>query len=382
MHVDMDAFFASVEQRDHPEWKGKPVIVGGALPRGVVATASYEARRFGVHSAMAVSRARQLCPQGIFAPPRFEIYKEVSRQVRKIMERYAQDIEPLSLDEAFLDITGMGYRFATLGEIARSVKADILKETGLIASAGIAPNKFLAKLASDLRKPDGICIIPYGQEASLIAPLPVRRLWGVGRVTEEKLQAAGYRTIRDIQTACVQDLEKAAGSQAAVLHELAWGIDRRPVQPEREIQSIGDETTYEQDLTDPREIDRAVAIHCDVVARRLRKNHRAAQTISLKVRFSSFRTVTRAVTREDPVDLQEEIYETARRLMKRISFTEGVRLLGITASKLTEPMEEGTLFPDRRSALVKAAKAVDAIQEKYGDTSIRRGFWLEDQKKE
>ena len=381
MHVDMDAFFASVEQRDHPEWQKKPVIVGGSSPRGVVATASYEARRFGVHSAMPVSRARMLCPEGIFAAPRFDVYKEVSRQIRHIMERYAEDIEPLSLDEAFMDVTGMGYRFATLGDMARAVKADILKETNLVASAGIAPNKFLAKLASDLRKPDGICIIPYGKEAVLIAPLPVRRLWGVGGVTEKKLISAGYRTIGDIQKSSERDLEKAVGSQAAVLHELAWGIDRRPVQPDRRIQSIGDETTYDHDLSDPGDIDRAVAIHCDVVARRLRKNHLAAQTVSVKVRFSSFRTVTRAVTREDPVDLQEEIYEMARRLMNRISFHEGVRLLGITASKLTEPMIGEPLFPDRRSVLARAAKAVDAIQDKYGDTSIRRGFWLEDQKR-
>ena len=216
MHVDMDAFFASVEQRDHPELRGKPVIVGGPGKRGVVATASYEARRFGVHSAMPGSKARELCPQGIFVTPRFDAYKEASDRVHEIMLHYADTYEPISLDEAFLDISGMGTHYPTLGSIGRAIKAEILEKTHLVASVGIAPNKFLAKMASDMDKPDGLFIIPYGKEKEILAPLPVRRLWGVGKVTEAKLLDAGFRTIGDMQRALVADLS-FLGNQGRLL---------------------------------------------------------------------------------------------------------------------------------------------------------------------
>lgn len=204
MHVDMDAFYASVEQRDHPEWRGKPVIVGGSSRRGVVATASYEARASGVHSAMPAVKAKELCPDAIFAAPRFEVYKAVSAEIHEIMLNYAVEIEPLSLDEAFMDISGLCRKYETLGAVGRAIKAEIKEKTGLVASAGIAPNKFLAKLASDLDKPDGLRIIPYGKEKEILAPLPVRRLWGVGHVTERKLRNAGFLTIGDIQKSALR----------------------------------------------------------------------------------------------------------------------------------------------------------------------------------
>ena len=235
MHVDMDAFFASIEQREHPEWKGKPVIVGGLSGRGVVSTASYEARRYGVHSAMPMSRARALCPEGIFVKPHFELYKKTSDEIHQIMLHYAAAIEPISLDEAFMDITGKGKQYPTLGAIGRAIKTEIFEKTRLVASAGIAPNKFLAKMASDMDKPDGLTIIPYGREKEILAPLPIRRLWGVGAATERRLTEAGFRTIGDIQRAAPGAVEMAVGSQAALLRALADGIDDRPVRPVREV---------------------------------------------------------------------------------------------------------------------------------------------------
>lgn len=380
MHVDMDAFFASIEQRDHPEWRGKPVIVGGLSARGVVSTASYEARAFGIHSAMPMSRARALCPSGIYVRPRFELYRSVSDEIHRIMLHYAAEIEPISLDEAFMDITGMGTQYPTLGAIGRAIKGEIREKTGLVASAGIAPNKFLAKMASDMDKPDGLTIIPYGREAAILAPLPLRRLWGVGSVTEGKLLAAGFRTIGDIQRAAPGTVEAAVGRLADHLRRLSFGIDDRPVQAERAVKSIGDEETYETDLTDPAVIRWRIAIHSDTVASRLRRRHLTARTVSLKIRFASFRTVMRSVSFEEGTNLQEDIEAAALSLLEKIPRTEAVRLTGVTCSNLAEEVETISLFPDRKDALRRAARAVDAIQAKYGKDAIRKGFYMEEEK--
>jgi len=381
MHVDMDAFYASVEQRDHPEWRGKPVIVGGRSRRGVVATASYEARAFGVHSAMPAVKARELCPDAIFTAPRFEVYKTVSAEIHEIMLHYAVEIEPLSLDEAFMDISGLCGKYETLGAVGRAIKAEIKEKTGLVASAGIAPNKFLAKLASDLDKPDGLRIIPYGKEREILAPLPVRCLWGVGNVTERKLRNAGFLTIGDIQKAPFAKLASVLGNQASLIQRLSFGVDDRAVEASRRIKSIGDESTYEKDLTEPADIDRQIAIHSDVVAKRLRRHKLAGRTISLKVRFASFRTVTRSLSLEEGTDLQEEIYAAALELKKRIYMNEGVRLIGVTASNLAPPLETVDLFSTVREKQAKAAAVMDAIQEKFGEHALRKGFWLEEEKR-
>lgn len=381
MHVDMDAFYASVEQRDHPEWRGKPVIVGGSSRRGVVATASYEARAFGVHSAMPAVKAKELCPDAIFAAPRFEVYKAVSAEIHEIMLHYAVEIEPLSLDEAFMDISGLCGKYETLGAVGRAIKAEIKEKTGLVASAGIAPNKFLAKLASDLDKPDGLRIIPYGKEREILAPLPVRRLWGVGNVTERKLRNAGFLTIGDIQKAPFAKLASVLGNQASLIQRLSFGVDDRAVEASRRIKSIGDESTYEKDLTEPADIDRQIAIHSDVVAKRLRRHKLAGRTIYLKVRFASFRTVTRSLSLEEGTDLQEEIYAAALELKKRIYMNEGVRLIGVTASNLAPPLETVDLFSTVREKQAKAAAVMDAIQEKFGEHALRKGFWLEEEKR-
>lgn len=378
MHVDMDAFYASVEQRDHPEWRGKPVIVGGSSRRGVVATASYEARAFGVHSAMPAVKARELCPDAVFVLPRFDVYKSVSNEIHEIMLHYAVEIEPLSLDEAFMDISGLCGKYETLGAVGRAIKAEIKEKTGLVASAGIAPNKFLA---SDLDKPDGLRIIPYGKEKEILAPLPVRRLWGVGHVTERKLRNAGFLTIGDIQKAPFAKLASVLGNQASLIQRLSFGIDDRAVEASRRIKSIGDESTYEKDLTESADIDRQIAIHSDVVAKRLRRHKLAGRTISLKVRFASFRTVTRSLSLEEGTDLQEEIYAAALELKKRIYMNEGVRLIGVSASNLAPSLETVDLFSTVREKQVKAAAVMDAIQEKFGEHALRKGFWLEEEKR-
>lgn len=377
MHVDMDAFFASVEQRDFPHLRGKPVIVGGKSRRGVVATASYEARRFGVHSAMPITKARELCPHGVFVVPRFDAYREASEEIHEIMLHYADAYEPISLDEAFLDISGMGSQYPTLGAIGRSIKKEIRDKVHLVASVGIGPNKFLAKMASDMEKPDGLTIIPYGKEKEILAPLPVRRLWGVGEVTEKKLLAAGYRTIGDIQEAAPSRLKDLLGNQGAFLKQLAFGIDTRPIEAERQVKSIGDESTYDEDLTDKKQIEKEIAMHSDIVARRLRKHDLFARTISLKIRFASFKTVMRSLSLEEGTNLQEDIDRAALTLLSRIPLYEGIRLIGVTASNLGPPISMGSLFSEESEKRARAAKAMDEIQAKFGKKALQKGFWIE-----
>lgn len=377
MHVDMDAFFASVEQRDDPALQGKPVIVCGKSRRSVVATASYEARAFGVHSAMPLSQAKRLCPHGCFVAPRFEAYREASDAIHQVMLHYADAYEPISLDEAFLDISGMGSQYPTLGSIGRAIKEEIRCAVHLTASVGIAPNKFLAKMASDMNKPDGLCIIPYGREQEVLAPLPVRRLWGVGSVTEKKLLSAGFRTIADIQEAAPEKLSALLGNQGPLLKALSLGIDERPIISSRQVKSIGDESTYEYDLTDRRAIDREIAIHSDIVAQRLRRHDLAARTISLKIRFASFKTIMRSLSLEEGTNLQETIDSACQTLLSRIPLAEGIRLIGVTASNLGAPLSIPSLFSDKEEKRARAARAMDSIQQKYGRKALRKGFWLE-----
>lgn len=377
MHVDMDAFFASVEQRDDPALQGKPVIVCGKSRRSVVATASYEARAFGVHSAMPLSQAKRLCPHGCFIAPHFEAYREASDAIHQIILHYADTYEPISLDEAFLDISGMGSQHPTLGSIGRAIKEEIRCAVHLTASVGIAPNKFLAKMASDMNKPDGLCIIPYGREQEVLAPLPVRRLWGVGSVTEKKLLAAGFRTIADIQEAAPEKLSALLGNQGPLLKALSLGIDEHPIISSRQVKSIGDESTYEYDLTDRPTIDREIAIHSDIVAQRLRRHDLAARTISLKIRFASFKTIMRSLSLEEGTNLQETIDSACQTLLSRIPLTEGIRLIGVTASNLGAPLSIPSLFSDKEEKRARAAKAMDSIQQKYGRKALRKGFWLE-----
>ena len=405
MHVDMDAFFASVEQLDHPEYKGHPVIVGGLSSRGVVATASYEARKFGVHSAMPISRAKKLCPQGIFVYPNMARYKEISHIIHKVMEEFTPIIEPLSLDEAFLDVTGITHKFTGPKALGRAIKDRVFEETGLIISAGLAPNKFLAKLASDLDKPDGLVVIPYGKECESLANFPIKRIWGVGPSTERRLKDGGFTLIKDVQALPDEKpLVPYVGNQARRIWELARGIDERPVEPDRQIQSVGNEETYESDVEDPAVIDLELHYFANRVAKRLRKYGLMGHTVSIKVRYNDFKTVSRQKRLDSATDQERIIYETSvllwNKLMRdtlsvkqeeqevmgatpRPKFDNSIlevpvkpiRLLGVTVSGLsTEGIVQDDLFSieaDEKDE--KLSIVLDSLASKFGEGAIMSG---------
>lgn len=394
MHVDMDAFFASVEQLDHPEYKGHPVIVGGLSSRGVVATASYEARKFGVHSAMPISRAKKLCPQGIFVYPNMARYKEISHVIHKVMEEFTPLIEPLSLDEAFLDVTGITHKFTGPKALGRAIKARVFEETGLIISAGLAPNKFLAKLASDLDKPDGLVVIPYGKECESLANLPIKRIWGVGPSTERRLKHGGFLLIKDIQALSDEKpLIPYVGNQARRIWELARGIDERPVEPDRQIQSVGNEETYESDVEDPAVIDLELHYFANRVAKRLRKYGLMGHTVSIKVRYNDFKTVSRQKRLDSATDQERIIYDTSmllwNKLMRErtgIPFVQAhtsvldvpvkpIRLLGVTVSGLsTEGIVQEDLFSiEADEKEEKLSTVLDSLASKFGENAIMSG---------
>ena len=405
MHVDMDAFFASVEQLDHPEYKGHPVIVGGLSSRGVVATASYEARKFGVHSAMPISRAKKLCPQGIFVYPNMARYKEISHIIHKVMEEFTPIIEPLSLDEAFLDVTGITHKFTGPKALGRAIKDRVFEETGLIISAGLAPNKFLAKLASDLDKPDGLVVIPYGKECESLANFPIKRIWGVGPSTERRLKDGGFTLIKDVQALPDEKpLVPYVGNQARRIWELARGIDERPVEPDRQIQSVGNEETYESDVEDPAVIDLELHYFANRVAKRLRKYGLMGHTVSIKVRYNDFKTVSRQKRLDSSTDQERVIYDTSVLLWNKLmrdalsvkqeeqevmgatpkpkfdnSILEvpvkPIRLLGVTVSGLsTEGIVQDDLFSieaDEKDE--KLSIVLDSLASKFGEGAIMSG---------
>ena len=391
MHVDMDAFFASVEQLDHPEYKGHPVIVGGLSSRGVVATASYEARKFGVHSAMPISRAKKLCPHGIYVYPNMARYKEISHIIHKVMEEFTPIIEPLSLDEAFLDVTGITHKFTGPKALGRAIKNRVFEETGLIISAGLAPNKFLAKLASDLDKPDGLVVIPYGKECESLANLPIKRIWGVGPSTERRLKDGGFALIKDVQALPDEKpLLPYVGNQAHRIWELARGIDERPVEPDRQIQSVGNEETYESDIEDPAVIDLELHYFANRVAKRLRKYGLMGHTVSIKVRYNDFKTVSRQKRLDSATDQERIIYDTSVLLWNKLMRTaplpqfdtsvlnmpiKPIRLLGVTVSGLsTEGIVQDDLFSigtDEKDE--KLSTVLDSLASKFGEGAIMSG---------
>ena len=387
MHVDMDAFFASIEQLDHPEYKGHPVIVGGLSSRGVVATCSYEARKFGVHSAMPISRAKKLCPEGIYVYPRMDRYKEVSHQIFSIMKEFTPHIEPLSIDEAFLEVSGMSTMYSGPKALGRAIKDRVFEETGLIISAGLAPNKFLAKLASDLDKPDGLVVIPYGREKEILAPLPIKRIWGVGPRTEKILKTGGFHLMRHIQAlpdeSCLIPL---VGNQARRIWELANGIDDRPVETNRKIQSIGAEETYEEDLTDGSAIELEFRYFANRLSKRLRNRNLLGHTVSIKVRYDDFTTVSRQKRLDTPSDHEHVFFETALLLWNKLmqDKTSGltfmdppgpIRLLGLTVSGLDEevPMQDSLFESPKYETENKLAGVLDSLESKFGETAVMSG---------
>ncbi len=374
LHVDMDAFYASVEQRDRPELKGKPVIVGGQTQRGVVASASYEARKFGVRSAMPTAKALRLCPQAILVKPRFERYSEVSRQIREIFLSYTPLVEPLSLDEAFLDVTGGGKLFGSTEQIAREIKQKILDNTGLTCSVGVSFNKFLAKLTSDLCKPNGLMVIDERQAEEILPGLPVGRLWGVGPATEEKMHQMGLRTIGDVQNVPEEELKRRFGRYGAQLYALARGLDERPVKPERETKSVSRETTFLEDLTSHDQLKQVLLELCEQVGRDLRKEGLVGRTAHLKVRFADFTTITRSQTLPLPIKTAKALWQEIERLFDdKITLSRGVRLLGVGVSNLS-PIGAGQLllFDDDKQD-VTVDHLLDELRGRFGPDAIQRG---------
>ncbi|MBI2370829.1 MAG: DNA polymerase IV [Deltaproteobacteria bacterium] len=342
IHLDMDAFYASIEQRDHPELRGQPVVVGGSSRRAVVAAASYEARKFGIHSAMPMMRARRLCPDLVVADVHMEHYREVSRQIRGILERHTELIEPLALDEFFLDVTEQTGAIPEAGRLAQAMKAEIQMETGLTGSAGVGPNKFVAKVASDLRKPDGLVVVPPAEGADFLAPLPVSRVWGVGAVTERKLEGLGIRTIGDLAGADPQGLERLFGKLGPRIHQLANGVDDRPVQVSRQPKSVSHETTFEEDTTDLDLLRERLGRLAQRVSERLRRRGLQGRTVVLKLTYHNFQHATRHATLEQPTDDDRAIAAEAARLLDRTeAAVRPVRLVGVGLTGLTSTVSAG-----------------------------------------
>jgi DNA polymerase-4 len=374
LHVDLDAFFAAVEQRDHPELRGKPVIVGGGGPsdRGVVSTASYEARKFGVHSAMPLRTAGRLCPQGIFLPVDGRKYQAESRKVMAILRRFTPQVQPVSIDEAFLDVTASRALFGDGEAIARAIKSTVSGEVGLTISVGVATTKLVAKVASDLRKPDGLVVVPPGEEAAFLAPLAISRLWGVGEKTAAALAEFGVRTIGDLAALPPDALERRLGKHGASLVTRARGVDPDPVAGGEPAKSIGHEHTFDRDTADREVIERTLLGMADGVAGRLRSSRLRAVTITLKLRDASFATITRQTSLETPADLTEPIFEAALALLRRELHGQNIRLVGVTASNFRD-REQTTMFDaaedPRRHA---TAEALDRIRSKYGSRAVTR----------
>lgn len=346
IHIDMDAFFASVEQRDDPKLRGRPLAVGSAGGRGVVAAASYEARKFGVRSAMPSVTAIRRCPELTFVPPRFDVYRLVSQQVRAIFADYTDLIEPLSLDEAYLDVTedcrGLGSATATAEEIRRRIR----EETQLTASAGVSYNKFVAKLASDQNKPDGLCVITPEAGPAFVAALPVNRFRGVGPVTAAKMERLGIRTGADLRDCGIEFLVRHFGSSADYFHLAAQGIDNRPVMPDRPLKSVGAETTFADDLMDTPAVQAALAEILDLLARRVERSHARGRTVTLKVRYADFRSMTRSRTLAGATGDRDMIETLARGLVDDLpAILPGIRLLGVTLSNIVEEDADGPAQP-------------------------------------
>ncbi|WP_395395993.1 DNA polymerase IV (plasmid) [Novosphingobium sp. BL-8A] len=341
IHVDMDAFFASVEQRDNPELRGKPVAVGYPAARGVVAAASYEARAFEVRSALPSVTALRRCPHLIFVPPRFDVYKEVSRQIHAIFADYTDLIQPLSLDEAYLDVTANRRGLPTAWLTAKEIRARILEETGLTASAGISYNKFLAKLASDQRKPNGQFAVTPDMGAAWVETLPVKRFYGVGPVTAKKMQALGIETGADLRAKSLPFLQRHFGSSAEWYFEIARGIDHRPVNPDRERKSSGSETTFDRDLVDNAQIEAGVLGQADDVWTWCERAQSFGRTVTVKVKYADFQQITRSRTLPMAVRSAEKLREASLALIRSVLPTEkGVRLVGVTVSGF-EPQQGG-----------------------------------------
>jgi len=378
VHADMDAFYAAVEQRDHPELRGRPVLVGGSGRRSVVSTASYEARPYGCHSAMPMAAARRLCPDAVVIPPDFERYHAASNAVMAVFESYSPCVEPLSLDEAFLDMTGAEGLFGSPGEMARRIKRDVREATkGLTVSVGVATTKFVAKVASDFRKPDGFTVVPGDRVHEFLWPLPVSRLWGVGPKTCQSLEQIGLRRIGDVARAKEGMLVRRFGETGTHIHRLAWGVDDREVETDREAKSIGAECTLEEDITGEAAIRPHIKRNVERVARQLRREGLVASGVRVKLKTSGFRLLTRQGRVQPPTDSERDLERTASALLHQFDLTLPMRLVGIAAFNLgpvSGRQRQGELFEDERREQTRALeRLVDAIRERFGDGAVTWG---------
>jgi DNA polymerase-4 len=372
LHVDMDAFYASVEQRDQPELRGRPVIVGAdPSGRGVVSAASYEARRFGVHSAMPIGRAARLCPDAAFLPVDMDKYAAVSRQVMAILADFTPLLEPVSIDEAFLDVTGTEGLHGDGAAVARTIKSRVASALRLSASVGVAANKFVAKVASDLRKPDGLVVVAPGTEADFLAPLPVSRLWGVGRVTAAGLEAMGLSTIGQLAAVPAAYLEARFGPSGRSLQDLAFGRDDRLVEPFAPPKSMGAEETFGHDHRDVERLTATLRGQAERVARELRAEGYAGRCVTLKLRFADFSTLTRRHS-DDPTQDGLVIYRRARALLERIPLRQPVRLIGLAVSSLGPPAAgQLPLLEADTARRERLARAMDQVTRRFGEESLR-----------
>jgi nucleotidyltransferase/DNA polymerase involved in DNA repair len=378
IHVDLDAFFAAVEQRDHPELRGKPVIVGGdPRSRGVVSTCSYEARKFGVHSAMPTRTALSLCPHGIFLPVDGAKYQRVSREVMAVLRRFTPAVEQVSIDEAFLDVAGSEALFGPAPEIARRIKHEVVEVTGLTVSVGVATTKLVAKVGSDLRKPDGLVVVQPGEEAAFLAPLEIRRLWGIGPKTADRLHGLGISTIGELAALPPETLARALGDHGATLHDRALGIDPDPVVGGGEAaKSVSHETTFAVDVMDPAEIERTLLALTEGVSARLRSAGLRAGTVAVKIRDSHFRTITRQKALPEPSDLTDTIWRVAVELTRPEIRGKKIRLIGVAATQLGAP-EQISMFEVVDAKQRRVVDATDAVRRRFGDRAVTRASLLQ-----
>lgn len=371
LHVDMDAFFVEVERLRDPGLRGRPVMVGGLGDRGVIASASYEARRYGVHSAMPTSHAKRLCPKGAFLPTDHRRYREVSEEVFAVFRSFTPLVEGVSLDEAFLDVGGLRLSFPDGAAVGEAIRRHLREELGLPGSVGVAPSKLLAKLASEAAKPDGLLRVPAGAELAFLHPLPVRSLRGVGEATHAALEQLGVRTVGDLaaipRVTLMRRLGEAAGG---LLHELAWGRDPYPVEPDGPTKSVSVEQTFGRDVLGLEALEGELLSQCDRLAGRLRHMGLAGSVLTLKVRFADFTTLTRSARLAPPTDVTKHLFVAARELLRRVPLGRPVRLLGVGVSGLLEGEAPRQLAIDRPPEWDELAAAVDRVRLRFGTGAI------------
>lgn len=378
LHIDMDAFYASIEIRDNPALAELPVVVGGTPQgRGVVCTANYIARQYGIHSAMPAAQAVRLCPRATFLRPRMDYYADIAKQIRAIFHEYTDLVEPLSLDEAFIDVTGSQALFGDAASIARQIKDRIQQQLGLTASAGVAPNKFLAKVASDLEKPDGLVVVRADGITEFLDPLPVSKVWGVGAQTQKKLDRYNIRTIGDLRALSMELLKTIVGVNCEHFYQLARGLDSRHVVPDRDAKSISHETTFHQDIHDRDALLAWLLDLTDQVAMRMRRYEMLGRTVQLKFRYSNFDTLTRSQTLDEPTHATDKLAAAVGSIFDKsgLDVGRGVRLVGMGVSQLSlgRPVQLTLFDQPEREKSSRMDQAADAIRDKFGKHALMRG---------